>query len=40
MVHVTLRDDSRVKTFGLGDGMIKKVAIAPVGADEEQKPGS
>ena len=40
VVHVTLRDDSRVKTFGLGDGMIKKVAIAPVGADEEQKPGS
>jgi spoIIIJ-associated protein len=40
VVHVALRDDARVKTFGLGDGLIKKVAIAPVGVGEEQRPGS
>lgn len=29
IVHMTLRDDSRVKTYALGTGMIKRVAIAP-----------
>jgi len=29
IVHVTLRDDTRVKTYALGTGMIKRVAIAP-----------
>jgi predicted RNA-binding protein Jag len=29
IVHVTLREDSRVKTYALGTGMIKRVAIAP-----------
>jgi predicted RNA-binding protein Jag len=31
IVHVTLRDDTRVKTYALGTGMIKRVAIAPAG---------
>jgi spoIIIJ-associated protein len=31
IVHVTLREDSRVKTYALGTGMIKRVAIAPAG---------
>ncbi|HVP15061.1 MAG TPA: R3H domain-containing nucleic acid-binding protein, partial [Terriglobales bacterium] len=30
IVHVTLREDARVKTYALGTGMIKRVAIAPV----------
>ncbi len=29
IVHMTLRDDERVKTYALGTGMIKRVAIAP-----------
>jgi spoIIIJ-associated protein len=29
VIHVALRDDSRVRTYGLGDGLIKKVAISP-----------
>jgi spoIIIJ-associated protein len=37
IVHVTLREDSRVKTYALGTGMIKRVAIAP--ADFEGGPG-
>ncbi|MBI5710438.1 MAG: Jag N-terminal domain-containing protein [Candidatus Eisenbacteria bacterium] len=36
IVHVTLKDDQRVKTYALGDGMIKRVAIAP--ADFEGGP--
>ena len=36
IVHVTLKDDPRVKTYALGDGMIKRVAIAP--ADFEGGP--
>lgn len=31
IVHVTLREDGRVKTYALGTGMIKRVAIAPAG---------
>src|SRR5262245_21326671 len=39
VVHMALRDDTRVKTFGLGDGLIKKVAIAPASAvTQEPKP--
>jgi len=37
VVHVALRDDSRVRTFGLGDGLIKKVAIAPAGSGEQDE---
>jgi len=29
VVHVALREDARVKTYAIGDGLIKKVAIAP-----------
>ena len=36
IVHVTLREDLRVKTYALGTGMIKRVAIAP--ADFEGGP--
>jgi spoIIIJ-associated protein len=33
IVHVTLREDARVKTYALGTGMIKRVAVAPAGFD-------
>jgi spoIIIJ-associated protein len=33
IVHVTLRDDTRVKTYSLGDGMIKRLAVAPAHAE-------
>jgi spoIIIJ-associated protein len=36
IVHVTLREDTRVKTYALGTGMIKRVAVAP--ADFEGGP--
>ncbi|HET7225188.1 MAG TPA: R3H domain-containing nucleic acid-binding protein [Candidatus Eisenbacteria bacterium] len=36
IVHVTLREDARVKTYALGTGMIKRVAVAP--ADFEGGP--
>jgi spoIIIJ-associated protein len=29
VVHMTLKEDSRVKTYALGTGLIKRVAIAP-----------
>ena len=29
IIHVALREDSRVKTYALGDGMIKRLAVAP-----------
>jgi spoIIIJ-associated protein len=38
VIHVTLRDDGRVKTYALGSGMIKRLAVAPAdfpGAPEE-----
>jgi len=38
VLHVTLREDSRVKTYALGTGLIKRVAVAPAdfpgGGDE------
>lgn len=37
IVHVTLKEDSRVRTFALGTGMIKRVAIAP--ADFPERTG-
>jgi spoIIIJ-associated protein len=33
IIHVTLRDDPRVKTYAIGDGMIKKLAVAPANFD-------
>jgi spoIIIJ-associated protein len=38
IIHVTLRDDGRVKTYALGSGMIKRLAVAPAdfaGGSEE-----
>ena len=38
VIHVALRDDGRVKTYALGSGMIKRLAVAPAdfpGAPEE-----
>ena len=38
VIHVTLRDDTRVKTYALGSGMIKRLAVAPAdfpGGSEE-----
>jgi len=31
IMHMTLREDARVKTFSLGSGMVKRVAVAPAG---------
>ncbi len=39
IVHVTLRDDARVKTYAIGDGLIKKVAVAPADAEESKADG-
>jgi spoIIIJ-associated protein len=33
IIHVTLREDGRVKTYALGDGMIKRLAVAPAHAE-------
>jgi spoIIIJ-associated protein len=33
IIHVTLREDARVKTYALGTGMIKRIAVAPAGFD-------
>ena len=38
IIHVTLKEDPRVKTYAIGDGLIKKVAIAP--ADYPEGPSS
>jgi spoIIIJ-associated protein len=37
IVHVTLKEDTRVKTYALGTGMIKRVAVAP--ADFPERTG-
>ena len=34
IVHVSLKEDSRVRTHAIGEGLIKKISIAPVGAEE------
>jgi spoIIIJ-associated protein len=31
IIHVTLREDTRVKTYALGTGHIKRLAVAPAG---------
>ena len=31
IIHVTLREDARVRTYALGTGMIKRIAVAPAG---------
>ena len=37
IIHVTLREDPRVRTFSIGDGMIKRLGVAP--ADSGVSPG-
>jgi len=37
VIHVTLRDDPRVRTFAIGDGLIKKLAVAPAEAPEASR---
>jgi len=37
VVHMALKEDSRVKTYALGTGLIKRVAVAP--ADFQGAPG-
>ena len=42
IVHVSLKEDGRVRTHAIGEGLIKKISIAPVGAEETSealKPG-
>jgi predicted RNA-binding protein Jag len=37
IIHVALRDDSRVRTYGVGDGLIKKLAVVPADSPEGAK---
>lgn len=37
ILHVTLKEDGRVKTFSLGTGMVKRVAVAPAGFPERSE---
>jgi predicted RNA-binding protein Jag len=37
ILHVTLRGDGRVRTFSLGSGMVKRVAIAPASFPERSE---
>ncbi len=34
IIHVTLKEDSRVRTYSLGMGMVKRVAVAPASFPE------
>lgn len=40
IVHVTLKEDSRVRTFSLGTGMVKRVAVAPASFPERTEDDS
>ena len=37
VVHMALKGDTRVKTYALGTGLIKRVAVAPAGFSEEAR---
>jgi len=37
IIHVALREDERVKTYSLGTGMIKRLAIAPADFAESER---
>jgi predicted RNA-binding protein Jag len=37
IIHVTLRDDARVKTYAIGTGMIKRIAVAPAHLDKGER---
>jgi spoIIIJ-associated protein len=36
-IHVTLREDPRVRTYAIGDGLIKKLAVAPADQPEASR---
>ena len=38
VVHVTLKEDTRVKTYALGTGLIKRVAVAPADFPDQARP--
>ncbi len=38
VVHMTLKTDPRVKTYALGSGLIKRVAVAPADFPEGSEP--
>jgi spoIIIJ-associated protein len=42
ILHVTLKEDGRVRTFSLGTGMVKRVAVAPASFPDrsEDEPAS
>lgn len=37
IIHVTLREDPRVRTYAIGDGLIKKLAVAPADQPEASR---
>jgi len=37
IVHVALKEDARVKTYALGTGLIKRVAVAPADFPERER---
>ena len=37
ILHVTLKEDTRVRTFSLGTGMLKRVSVAPAGFPERSE---
>jgi len=39
IIHVTLREDPRVTTYAIGDGLIKKLAVAPADQPEAVREG-
>ncbi len=40
IIHVTLKEDRRVRTFSLGMGMVKRVAVAPASFPERTEDDS
>ncbi|NOT33462.1 MAG: hypothetical protein HOP12_04745 [Candidatus Eisenbacteria bacterium] len=40
IIHVTLREDGRVRTQSVGDGMVKRLAVAPAHSAETSGAGS
>ena len=37
IIHVALKEDTRVKTYALGTGLIKRVAVAPADFPEQER---
>ena len=40
IIHVTLKEDGRVRTYSLGTGMVKRVAVAPASFPERTEDDS